>query len=427
MAQSAPHPLIAKIQAWAASHPMLVLALLRTFKPVLLKDKFALVTRYDDVQDLMTRDDFFNVTYQARMEEVTGGQNFFLGMQDTPQYTRDASLMRLAMRREDVPIRVAEFAEREAERIMQAAPGKIDVIAELTKVVPTLWVGDYFGTPGRDRGQMTEAASLMFAYLFFPPDAAADKIALQAARTTCEYLDQTIAARKAERTGRKARMQAGGARDGAAEGGSAASTRDDVLERLLQMQDSGMPGTDDLAIRNNIIGMLIGAIPTTSKCAVLCLDYLLSHPALLGGAQAAARADDDKLVHQYVLESIRFNSFGPGLFRLCVQDFVVGAGSWRATKIPAGTTVLVSLQSAMLDGRKIRNPGEFHLDRPSDNYMHWGYGMHTCSGQYVNAVQIAKIVKAVLKRKNLRRAAGAAGQVQNEGVFPAHWTLEFDR
>lgn len=424
MAEPTPHPLIAKALAWAEKHPALVLGLLRAFKPILLKDQFALVTRYDDVQDVMLRDEFFNVTYQARMENVTGGQNFFLGMRDTPQYTRDASIMRLAMRRDDVPTRVTGFVSREAERIMAAAPGKIDVIAQLGKVVPTLWVGDYFGTPGWDQGQFAEAASRMFAYLFFPPDADADKIALESARTTCNYLDQTIAVRKAARAQRRVAAVPGADGSSAIDGADAGP--DDLIERLLAMQETGMPGTTDLDIRNNLIGMIIGAIPTTSKCTVLCLDYLLSHPDLLAGAQAAARADDDALVYQYVLESIRLNPFGPGLLRRCAKDYVLGAGGWRSTTIKAGTTVFVCLQSAMLDGRKIDSPNEFRLGRPSDNYMHWGYGMHTCSGQYVNAVQIPQIVKAVLKRKNLRRASGSAGQIQVEGAFPAHWTLEFD-
>lgn len=426
MAGTTPHPLIAKALAWAGKHPALVLGLLRTFKPILLKDQFALVTRYDDVQDVMLRDEFFNVTYQARMENVTGGQNFFLGMQDTPQYTRDASIMRLAMRRDDVETRVTGFVGREAERIMAAAPGKIDVIAELGKLVPTLWVGDYFGTPGWDRAQFAEAASRMFAYLFFPPDADADKIALESAKTTCTYLDQTIAIRKTARAQRLAGASGGPGNDRAAVATAGEAGPDDLIGRLLAMQETGMPGTTDLDIRNNLIGMIIGAIPTTSKCTVLCLDYLLSHPDLLAGAQAAARADDDALVYQYVLECIRLNPFGPGLLRRCAKDYVLGAGGWRSTRIPAGTTVFVCLQSAMLDGRKIDAPNEFRLGRPSDNYMHWGYGMHTCSGQYVNAVQIPQIVKAVLKRKNLRRASGSAGQIQVEGVFPAHWTLEFD-
>jgi cytochrome P450 len=123
---------------------------------------------------------------------------------------------------------------------------------------------------------------------------------------------------------------------------------------------------------------------------------------------------------------LRFNSFSPGLLRQCAQDYKVAAGNWRSSTIKAGSMVFVATQSAMLDGRRLPAPHEFRLDRPAWSYMHYGYGLHTCFGQYINSVQIAGIVKALLKCKNLRRAPGRAGQMQMEGVFPAHMVLEFD-
>lgn len=403
MADTNPSPLLGKLQAWALAHLTLIFGVLRFLKPIVVVKNYALVTRFDDIQEVMARDDTFHVTYQAKMEKVTTGENFFLGMQNSPEYTRDVSLMRLAMRREDVP-RIANFVEQSAERLMAGAvAGRIDIVTGLTKVVPTLLVGDYFGTPGWNRVEFAEAASAMFAYLFYPDDPTNEKIALTGAATTRAWLDKTIRERR-----------------------ESGAEIDDALGRCLKMQQTGVPGCDDVAIRNNLIGMLIGLIPTTSKCAVLCLDYLLSHPELLAAAQVAARADEDALINQYVLESLRFNSFGPGLLRLCAKDYTVAAGTWRSTTIKAGTTVFVALQSAMLDGHKLPDPGEFKLDRPAWSYMHYGYGMHTCFGQYINAVQIARIVKVVLKRNNLRRAAGAEGQMQLDGPFPSHMVLEFD-
>lgn len=410
MAEITPGPVLSQIKTWANAHPATIFALLRFFKPIIATDKLAVVTRYDDVQEVLARDDIFQVTYQAKMEKVTTGENFFLGMQNSPQYTHDVAMMRLAIRREDLP-RIASFVGQTAQQLLNApevrSAGKLDIVPQLTKLVPTLLVGDYFGTPGWDGAQFAAANSDMFAYLFYPDDPFSEKIALAGAAQVRSYLDQTIASRKQS------------LQDGAPD-------IDDVIGRCLKLQQSGTPGVNDLAIRNNLIGMLIGLIPTTSKCAVLCLDYLLSNPALLAGAQAAARADDDALVNQYVLESLRFNSFGPGLLRLCVQDYEVAAGNWRSTTIKAGSMVFVATQSAMLDGRKLPAPNEFRLDRPAWSYMHYGYGLHTCFGQYINSVQIAGIVKALLKCKNLRRAPGSAGQMQMEGLFPEHMVLEFD-
>jgi hypothetical protein len=63
----------------------------------------AIVTRYQDVVEVLDRNADFEVVYEPKMRAITGGENFFLGMQDTALYTRDVSNMRLAMRRDDVP------------------------------------------------------------------------------------------------------------------------------------------------------------------------------------------------------------------------------------------------------------------------------------------------------------------------------------
>ena len=62
----------------------------------------AIVTRRDDVIDVLNRNDDFEVVYGTRMRELTQGNNFFLGMQPGWEYTRDTSSMRMAGRMSDV-------------------------------------------------------------------------------------------------------------------------------------------------------------------------------------------------------------------------------------------------------------------------------------------------------------------------------------
>ena len=393
--------------SWVKKNPSLILKLLRFFKPILTIKDFTIVSRFDDVQEVLARDDVFDVTYQSKMEKVTGGQNFFLGMRDSAQYSRDVSNMRLAIRRDDLTTKVIPLLDAAIERRMAVLRGKgqCDVVQELTRIIPTELVGAYFGTPGWDQTQFTDAASLLFAYLFYPSDAEQESKALAAAKQTCAYLDQTIAARKAQPVNAEV---------------------DDVLQRCLQMQAAQLPGNTDLDIRNNLIGIIIGAIPTTSKVAALVLDYLLDQPKLLAQAQQAAQNNDFAQLNQFVLESMRFQPFGPGLARVANQDYVLGQGHWRATKIPKGRNLFLHLQSAMLDGSKVIEADSFRLDRPAYIYMHYGYGLHTCFGQYINSVQISRILQAVLKLKGLRRAPGEAGQLQIEGEFPAHLRIAYE-
>jgi len=243
--------------------------------------------------------------------------------------------------------------------------------------------------------------SAIFQFLFVDPtnDPAVDKAARAAAQGARDWLDRTIAARK-----------------------TSTPSSDDVLGRCLALQSIGTPAMSDLDIRNNLLGLLTGAIPTTSKCCAQALDQLLDRPAALSGAQEAARANDDGLVAQYVFEALRFNPNNPGVFRLAAEDYTVAKGTLRATTIRQGTTVLPATQSAMFDESVVDNPNEFQIGRPAYLDMHFGYGLHTCFGQYVNRVQIPGILKPLLRKQGLRRA----GELQYEGPFPSSLPVRFD-
>jgi cytochrome P450 len=367
----------------------------------------ALVTRYEDVMEVLSRDGDFEVVYEPRMLDITGGENFFLGMQNTPRYTRDVSNMRIAVRRNDVSDIIVPFAARKAGEIVAAAGGRIDVPQDLTLRVPAMLMGDYFGTPGPSEQNMIEWTSIMFWYLFIDlnADPSVDAKAKAAARACRDYLDSAIRDRKQN-----------------------PSTRDDILNRCLAMQGAKLPGMDDLGIRNNLIGLIIGAIPTTSKAAIQALDQLLDRPDILDGAQRAARADDDRLLASHIFEALRFNPVNPLIYRRAARDAVIASGTLRRRSIAKDTMVLAINLSAMFDPLKINWPGQFRVDRPADNYILWGYGLHTCFGAYINQALIPAILKPLMKTTGLRRAAGAAGRIDTAGTpFPAHLVLEFDR
>ncbi len=105
-------------------------ALLRKLMPIMVlkEHKFALVTRFDDVQEVLSRDRVFQVTYQEKMEKITDSNNFFLGMQNTPTYTRDVSNMRLVVRRGEVEDRIAGFVRQVADGIVGGSGGRIDFV-----------------------------------------------------------------------------------------------------------------------------------------------------------------------------------------------------------------------------------------------------------------------------------------------------------
>jgi cytochrome P450 len=394
----------------------LALRPLRAFLPnLVLSNQFvaayqntgtAVVTRYEDVVEVLDRNADFEVVYKPKMEAITGGENFFLGMQNTATYTRDVSNMRLAMRRDDVAAIVAPMASSLAAQLVAKKSNALDVPNDLSLPVPTAIVTDYFGIDGAQNGDLVAWATLMFWYLFIDlaGDKAVESRALAAAAASRSVIDAAIASRKASH-----------------------ETKDDVLGRCLVLQQAGLPGMDDLGIRNNLIGLFIGAIPTISKACVQALDQLLDRPQALASAQAAGRAGDDALLAAHVFEAFRFNPINPLIYRRAARDTKISAGSLRARNIPKGTMVLAVNLSAMFDPLRIEAPESFRTDRPWGDYMLWGYGMHACFGAYINRAVMPAILKPLLAKPGLRRAAGAAGQVDCGGTpFPQHLSVQWD-
>ena len=271
--------------------------------------------------------------------------------------------------------------------------------------MPTAIVTDYFGIDNAQAGDLVAWSTLMFWYLFIDlaGDPALGRRVLDAAAACRSAIDAAIAARKAS-----------------------GEAKDDVLGRCLVLQKAGLPGMDDLGIRNNLIGLVIGAIPTISKASVQALDQLLERPQALASAQAAARAGDDALLAAHVFEAFRFNPVNPLIYRRAARDTRIAAGSLRARTIRKDTMVLAANLSAMFDPLKIESPESFRTDRAWGDYMLWGYGMHTCFGAHINRAVMPAILKPLLAKPGLRRAAGATGQIDGGGTpFPQHFCVEW--
>lgn len=393
-----------------------VFKVLRTFAPNLVLRRrivqayensgTAIITRDKDVREVLDHNWAFQVVYAPKMDKITGSGNFFLGMQNTSEYTRDVSNMRLAARREDIASILAPFVAAEAAQCIAKANGRLDLPQTLTLPLLARMVGRYFGTPGPSEQAMIEWTTAMFWYLFIDlagtPDV--ETRALDAAEKCRDYLDTEIAKRKAN-----------------------PRSQEDVLGRCLQMQSAGVPGLDDLGIRNNLIGLIIGFIPTISVACVQALDILLDRPDELRGAQAAAAAGDDERLAAYLFEALRFNPLNPIIYRRAAADYVVAKGTLRARRIPKDTMVLAANLSAMFDAWTVPDADSFRLDRPWSTYILFGYGLHACFGEHINRAVIPQILKPLLAQQGLRRAAGKKGQVDRGGTpLPIHMIVEFD-
>ena len=393
--------------AWGMDHIDGIFRLLRNVWPIPSYGKFAMVTRFDDVQEVMSRSEVFVNPYKEKLDVIMGGHPFFLAITETEEYTRDTTNMRMVVRREDIEQRLTCATAAQAESLVAASNGRIEIV-DMVRSVTFDVLCDYFGTPGPADADLRVWATRLFEFQFADP---ANDPALRAevdvyAPKLRAYVDSVIAARRQQ----------------ALTGG----IRDDVLGRCLVLQAAGAPGMDDATIRTNLVGFIVGGLPQPPMVAPQAMEQLLRRPDALAMAQEAARQNDDLRLAGLVFEAMRFDPLTPGLLRNAAEDYVVAAGSWRSHKIRKGTTVVAATRSAMHDGRRVPQPERFNAERRPYQYMHFGYGLHTCFGLHINLALLPLMLKPVLQRSGLKRADGPDGHLAKRGIFADRLVLTFD-
>ena len=179
----------------------------------------------------------------------------------------------------------------------------------------------------------------------------------------------------------------------------------------------------DLRIAENVMGTIVGAVAGQEEATCRVIDSLmrlqegefrtaglaayrygsfaearqLARNVLSGTNVKESRAE----LHKYFREALRLQPQGEVLLRKCARD---GARIADSRPIAAGTPVFASHGSAMRD---VPEPDAFILDRPREHYLQYGWGRHTCLGQYVSPVIIVESMIAAAWAPG-PRAAGAA-------------------
>lgn len=392
------------VQRYLDDHDAQLFAFLRRRNPIVTTERAALVTLDPDVREVLNAHATMGMDlYREKMDALLGP--FILGMDATSDaYRRDHALLRSVVRAEDLPRLRARYAEQ-AQALLDGCGGSIDLVSEYADVLVHDVHGHYFGTPGPDRVTQLAWGRALFEEIFINvrSDPEMSAAAAAAADAAGAELDERIRARKQERA-------------------AGTSEPDDVLGRLLDLQESGEDAFDDLAIRNNLLGLSIGWLPTVTKALALAMDELLSRPDELAGAQDAARAGNEDGVRAYVFEALRFRPHNSGLLRKCLAPHTVAAGTERAEEVAAGSVVYAATQSAMFDEDAVDEPGTFRTDRPEDVYLHFGHGAHTCFGEPLNRMQLPALAMAVLARPGLARA----DDMQWDGLFPSRLQVTFE-
>lgn len=369
--------------------PLELYAELRAHRPVLDLPEVALVTRHADCVEVLSRHDLFSVApYKPKQGD------YWMAQDDTPQHWREKSVMRSVLDLEAVPD-IRAFAEAETTRRLDEAGGDpVDAVATITRGVPLAIAAEFFGLTGADPDDLCEWSywNQMDAFWNQPFDD-------PTFATPEEIVARREAANLAMRTylvelvkERAAALQAG-------------TPGTDMVSRLLVLAGSKALRFDVPQVVLNVGGLLIGGIETTSHAVVNALLVLSADPERKAEALKAARNEDPTALDGHVFEALRFRPAFPYFFRRAEDRTVLARGTDHETPVPKGKMVLAVTHSAMFDPAAVTAPDRFDPARGLNATFTFGHGLHECLGRAVGAAVIPAIVRAVLRRQDVRPGA----------------------
>jgi cytochrome P450 len=247
---------------------------------------------------------------------------------------------------------------------MEKAGPPTDLVTAFAKPIPTIVICELLGVPYEDRDSFQEQIDK------FMNGETNDEDLLAAYTATQNYLAQLVAAKRANPT-------------------------DDVLSELT---DSDL--TDEELQGISLI-LLAAGFDTTANMLSLGTFALLQNPEQL----AALRADP-ALVDGAVEELLRYLSVAKSFMRTALVDVEVGGQT-----IEAGTTVVLSYNTANRDPERFADPHVLDLHRQDGGHLAFGHGIHLCLGQQLARVEMRVVFSALLNRFPTLRLAVPAEDV----------------
>ncbi|WP_157973645.1 cytochrome P450 [Tropicimonas sp. IMCC34043] len=364
--------------------PALALRSLVRFRPTLRLRGAVLALSWQNATEVLRRDSDFAIE-PVNKEKITAVSGpFILGMDRTaPDIFAQREAVYTAMRAARIsPART--ILDTEAQRLLADAAeryGRIDVVNGYARLVAARTATAIFGITGPTEADMTRVLRAVFHETFLNPknDRVVRDTGIAAGRELGDWIDAEIA-RRGDTPG------------------------DDVLGGLIRAQKD-LP-LDPEAVRWMLAGLIVGAVDTTATSVAKAAKVLLSRRQRL--QEVRRDLDDPDRMLGWCYEALRQLPHNPIVLRKTRH-----ATSLGQMQIAPGTSVIPVTLAAMQDARQFPRPGRLLPGRERNRYLHFGYGLHCCSGRDVNDWQIPALVAHLLR-------AGASGveRFRTRGPFP---------
>jgi cytochrome P450 len=329
-----------------------------------------MITGHDLVKSVLadprfsSRKDLLNVVADFKIPPAPPGE--FL-LTDDPEHSRYRKPLvgKFTARRMRLLSERIEQITKDCLDGMQKAGPSADLVTAFARPIPTIVICELLGVPYEERGSFEEQIAL---FMNGEPN---DEELIAAYAATQQYLAGLVAAKRANPT-------------------------DDVLSELAEsdLTDEELQGVSLI--------LLAAGLDTTANMLALGTFALLENPEQL----AALRADPS-LTDQAVEELLRYLSVAKTFMRTATEDVELGGQT-----IEAGTTVLLSYNTANRDPERFTAPHALDIRRQDGGHLAFGHGVHLCLGAQLARIEMRIALRALLDRFPTLRLAVPADEVR---------------
>jgi cytochrome P450 len=320
-----------------------------------------LATRYADVRMVLGDKRFSRAQAKEHDEPRMGAGRITSGIlsMDPPDHTRLRTLVAKAFtvrRVEELRPRVREIAIGLVKDMIATGP-PADLVDVFALPLPVAVICELLGVPVEDRPK----------FRFWSDNA------LSTSRLTAEE----FAANNEELRG-YIRGLIAEHRD---------NPRDDLMTALIEARDE-RDRLSELEMVDLCRGILVAGHETTASQIPNFLVTLLDHPE----AMARLRSDPS-LIPGAVEELLRFVPLGSGgsFARYATEDVQVGD-----TLVRRGEPVIVAIGAANRDGLRFTDPDTLRVERPPEQHLGFGHGVHHCLGAALARMELQEALRVLL-------------------------------
>jgi cytochrome P450 len=272
---------------------------------------------------------------------------------DAPTHTRTRAALRatFATTGPRTVARYGPIVRRRVDQLVTALTGRrgqtVDLVAELTTVLPLLVIADILGVPGHDIPRIKGWADGQIALVWGNPPPAEQVRLANGLLDFWRYCQQHVHSQAAE-----------------------GACGDDFVSTALRYRD----GRDDVLTLNEVaslaFNLLVAGHETTAGLLAHAIDQALSTP---GTWQHLAYSE---FAGRFVEEMLRMRPPIDGWLRVTTRTTVLGG-----IEILAGARCLLLIGAANRDPHAFATPRTFAPHRAdAGNHLAFGYGPHFCIG-----------------------------------------------